>query len=90
MLPGGICTGQLVAGSGIVHHVHGLTFIRRRKNCAGKCAEEAALAEIYATATRTLADPPCADMSALIMICTIFETLFAQPEPKPEAGSVQP
>ena len=48
----------------------------------------AALVKIYATATRTLADPPCADMSALIRICTIFEALSAQPEP--EAGSVQP
>ena len=44
----------------------------------------AALVEIYATATRTLADPPCADMAALIMICTIFEALSAPPEPKPE------
>ena len=39
---------------------------------------KAALVEIYATATRTLADPPRDDMSALIMICTIFEALSAQ------------
>ena len=50
---------------------------------AERDALRGALVEIYATATRTLAEPPCADVSALIMICTILEALPSPQSPAP-------